>query len=527
MAAPLSSESLREAVSATALAPRAGGTGHRSITQAELAWFYAAREHAPVWSGSARLQQLLEAIEELVDDGLEPTHYAVDELRNMQARLAAAETLAACDELLATHAYLTALLHLAQGALEPEAFEPLWRSSGRPPPAHDRERILMLAADGLDDIVALFDDVRPSVLHYRPLREAHARLRQSLGGLHWPQVPAGATLREGMRSPRVPLLRERLLAEGYGWDAEADDAERYDPSLVAAVTAFQQANQLSADGVVGPATLASLNLPPSARLDSLRVNLERLRWLAAEHRSTYVLVNIAGARVSYIRNGDAIWEMRTQVGRTSRRTPLLSSDITHLTFNPTWTVPPTILRNDKLPEIRQDIDYLARNNMRVLDASGRQLDPYSIDWERPGNILLRQDAGPANALGQVAIRFPNPFHVYLHDTPSQRLFERDQRAFSSGCVRVEQALELVDLLIEDGSDNPERATAMRESGRTSQFNLDRPIPILLAYWTADVAANGDPIFHQDVYGHDPRILAALQASPDGYAIMPACSRTNS
>lgn len=527
MAAPLAAEPLREAVNATALAPRASGTGHRSITQAEFAWFYAARDHAPVWSDPDRLQVLLDAIAELVDDGLEPTHYAIGELHNMHARLTSGETLRACDELLATSVYLTALLHLSQGALEPETFEPLWRSNGRSAPVHDREHMLMLAADGLDDIVALFDTVRPSVLHYRPLREAHARLRQSLDGLHWPQIPAGATLREGMRSPRVPVLRERLLAEGYDSAAETDDTERYDLRLVTAVTAFQQANQLSADGVVGPATLAALNLPPRARLDSLRVNLERMRWLAAEHWSTYVLANIAGARVSYIRNGAAIWDMRTQVGRASRRTPLLSSDITHLTFNPTWTVPPTILRHDKLPEIRQDIDYLARNNMRVLDASGRQLDPYSIDWERPGNILLRQDAGPANALGRVAIRFPNPFHVYLHDTPSQRLFERDQRAFSSGCVRVEEALELVDLLIEDGSDNPERAAAMRESGRTSQFNLDRPIPILLAYWTADVAEDGGAIFHPDVYGHDPRILAALQVPPDVYAIMPACNRTNS
>ncbi len=476
----------------------------------DVALFYAQRGHAPVWVEPGRLARLAGELERLVDDGLVPADYALATLPEMPAD---ADALALRD-VQATRTYLLALADVAFGRTERSAVEPLWRASAEPRSAA-RDVLVMRAGDGLDDLAAVFDAARPDTPLYRGLRAEYARLRDpAVRDGPWPMVPAGPpALREGDEGTRVALLRERLAREGYlPEDTGAADAakRRFDAALTRAVMAFQHTHQLEVDGVVGQATLAVLNLPFEVRLDRLRVNLERARWLAADIEPHMLLVDVAGARLTYYRDAQPVWETRIQVGRASRPTPLLKSEITHFTFNPTWTVPPTILRQDKLPEIRRDIGYLAENRMRVLDHTGRELDPEGIDWSRPGAILLRQDAGPDNALGQVAIRFPNPFHVYLHDTPSQRLFGRDRRTTSSGCVRVEHALELVDHLIADaGLVSRDTVAELLERGRTRNVNLARPVPVLIAYWTADVGPDGAIAFRPDVYQRDANVLRAL------------------
>lgn len=521
---------------------------YNRVSANELRQFYAHHGFLPVWQAPGRLDALLAQLEALRHDGLSPEDYGFDSLQHLP-RPTAGGTLAACDDLLATAAYLQALMHLRVGKLDPAGVEPSWRFEGAQADNREATRAALVAAAAadIDDLAGAFERARPNLAQYRILRAALTHFAQHPDTV-WPTVPSGPTLRPGDTHARVAALRTRLLASGHlpadggGLDAAAPagDAEaaapssvdalatsaapaamtpaamtpadpaRFDDTLLAAVVAFQHAHGLEGDGVVGPATLAALNVPYARRLAQLRVNLERTRWLAREILPTFVLVNVAGARITYFRDGDVVWQARTQVGRPARPTPLLRSEITHFTLNPTWTIPPTILRKDKLPEIQRDIDYLARNRIRVLDYHGKELPPESVDWTRPGAVMLRQDAGPGNALGQVAIRFPNPFSVYLHDTPSQRLFARDQRAFSSGCVRVEGAFGLVEHLIADFGDiTPERVRALRDSGRTRNLNLARPVPILVAYWTAGADDEGRPVFRQDIYDHDEKLVRAL------------------
>lgn len=479
--------------------------------------FYSAGNFQPVWS-QHRLTELFEQLQMLADDGLEPLAYQLEPLQVLAAVEQPSASLTACLDVLASNAYLQALHDLREGRLEQSKVEPLWHSQSSPALA-EQAPLLEAARQGLAEPGKAFAQVRPAYQPYRALRQHYAQLRrQPLPD--WLAIPGGSTLRPGAVDGRVPLLGKRLqvaspLAQG---SSELQSAKQsgavYGPELVEAVKSFQRSHLLNPDGIVGPATLAELNRSPAERMDQLRINLERLRWLADEIEPTTVLIDVAGAEVQFLRNGAPVWQARTQVGRPSRATPLLRSQITHLTLNPTWTIPPTILREDKLPELRRDAaGYLAANRMRVIDYEGNAVDPQTVDWNNPGRILVRQDAGANSALGRVVLRFPNPFSVYLHDTPSQRLFDRLPRLFSSGCVRIERVDELVEQLLADATP-AQRARVAKQwsSGQTLQANLPRPVPILMAYWTAQVGNDGQLQFRPDIYAHDARLLKALNQS---------------
>ncbi len=222
----------------------------------------------------------------------------------------------------------------------------------------------------------------------------------------------------------------------------------------------------------------------------------------------FVLVDIAGYRLSYFRPNGEVWRSRIVVGQPYRRTPSLRSEITHLTVNPTWTVPPTILREDVIPKVRRDPGYLARQNMQVLSPSGQRLSPGQVNWSNPGNVMIRQAAGPGNALGQVVVRFPNDHLVYLHDTPAQSLFAREQRAFSSGCIRVQGVLEFAQLLFDDTGSGHDLRSLLAD-GRTRNVPLAETMPVILHYWTVHPDSGGQMVFRPDIYERDDVLLRAL------------------
>ncbi|WP_273820455.1 L,D-transpeptidase family protein [Pseudomonas asplenii] len=469
-------------------------------TQLRLQAFYQQQGNVPLWSVEGRLAALQAQLPLLADDGLDPARYP------LAREPGAGDPL--CSDIQISRQYLQALHDLRYGRLSQARFEPLWRS--QPPTGEPDAELLTLAAAGLQDMAQAFDQARPHAELYRSLRSAYAAQRQQPLP-HWSELASGPLLRPGMEDARVPALARRLLAEGYLQRLPAGPEKVYGEDLAEAVKHFQYRHSLQADGVIGAGTLVELNISPALRREQLRLNLERFRWLAPDLEPEGVLVNVAAAQLSFYRDGEPLWQTRLQVGRADRQTPLLKSRITRLTLNPTWTVPPTILREDKLPAIRPDpAAYLAQQNLQVLDSEGRPLAANEVDWERPGNILLRQGAGPRNPLGKIVLRFPNPFSVYLHDTPSQPLFSKGPRAFSSGCVRVEQPLHLRDLLL--SSTERTRTDDLLASGTTHEYRLTAPVPIVLGYWTVQVDHDGALLYAPDIYGRDPVLLKALGSS---------------
>ncbi len=479
---------------------------------AGVAQFYEQRSFAPAWSTDAYLDQLLTALADTVNDGLDPEDYHLSQLQTQRADATASAAQRADFDLLATDAYLRALIHLFRGKIDPTALDSQWNFEVQDIAPSEALPLVGAAVDR-GTIAEIFAQARPQHPLYPRLRTALSQLRAIAADGGWPQLPTGPTLKPGVSDTRVILLRKRLQAAG---DLPSDTAasEIYDEPLSAAVAQFQREQYLQPDGAIGPATLAALNISTQARIDQLRVNLERARWLLHDIPENFVLVDVAGYKISYYKNGQPIWRSRVQIGKPYRSTPIFKSKIDHITLNPTWTVPPTILRNDVLPKVRNDVNYLARNNIRVLNNRGQIIEPTQVNWRDPGNVTLRQDASPTSALGRAAIRFPNSYAVYLHDTPHQELFVQNQRAFSSGCIRVERALELVELLLADteswGRAAIDEALA---AGKTRNVSLASSVPILLAYWTVDVGESGHIAFKPDIYDRDGPLLKALN-KPD-------------
>lgn len=490
----------------------AGNTAVAGMTLAQgVAAFYRNRDFQPAWNDAKALAQLIAALEETRFDGLEPSEYSLQELKQKYPMLANMNSFTdrVQLDLTATRACLSALVHLRMGKLDPYRLESQWNFSS---PVMDAQLGLALLEEALanQQLDSLFQLARPQQPMYRGLREGLRQLYaiEAQGG--WQAIPPGETLKRGMTdAERIPLLRARLITAGV-LTPELAEGDYFDAPLHDAVVKFQREQTLDADGAVGRQTLATLNVPIHRRIAQVRANLERGRWLLHEVNGDFVWVDIAGYLIHLYRDGEPVWSARVQVGTPYRSTPIFRSRINYVTFNPTWTIPPTIFKEDILPKVRSNPEYLAEKRLSVLDSRGSVLDPATINWQNPGNIMLRESAGPLNPLGKVVIRFPNSHAIYMHDTPSKGNFSRSQRAFSSGCIRVERPLELVELLFDDPKrwDREAIETAI-ETGETRDVGFKVQVPVLITYSTVGVASDGRLVFKEDIYDRDPALISAL------------------
>lgn len=475
---------------------------------------YSRNGYSPIWHREQNMADLLDMIQASFEEGLTPADYHQAALIRMMERFRAG-SMTACEradlDILLTDALLRLGYHLLYGKVNPRSLDSDWNLKRD---IYDRDPVdLMQSAidsGSLRDFLQQFSPVLPV---YKRMKQALAEYRaiEARGG--WPQIPPGATIKSGERGPRVALIRELLGITGDLADTPDADPLLYDVQLEQAVVRFQKRHALEMDGAVGRKTLAAMNVPVVARIEQIRVNLERSRWIFRDLPDEFVMIDIAGFQVALFRDGKRVWEAAVQVGTPFRKTPVFQDVLEYLVFNPTWTVPPIIFKNDILPKLQSDPSYLLEKNMRVIDSQGNGVDASLIDWSQVTHwnfpYMIRQDPGPHNALGRIKFMFPNKHSVYLHDTPNKSGFRRQKRTFSSGCIRVERPFELAELLLNDTEKWPrERIEQVVESQQTRIVPLKRKLPVLLLYWTVG-ADETDFHFKPDVYQRDRQVMNAL------------------
>jgi L,D-transpeptidase YcbB len=480
---------------------------------------YKRRGYRPIWVNAQSMEQLVHAIEETYEDGLDPQDYHLEEIRQQAMGREGPSpdpALAAARDLLLTDAFIRLANHSNCGKEDPISHHPQWnldRKIGGTDPVAFIEKAI--EEPSITQTVNSWKIRHP---YYSRLKAVLARYRAIRDRGGWELVPGGPTLKRGMIDPRVLTLRRRLAVTDT-LEGAVSDPMTFDGNLAQALRGFQHRHGLKEDGMAGKGTLEALNLPVEERIDQIRVNLERARWVLRDLGDTYVLVDIAGFRVFFQKDDRIIWSCKAQVGQPYRDTPVFKSDITSVELNPSWVVPPSILEKDVLPAVQKDPGYLKKHDITVFDSKGGVVNPKNIDWSRyprrPFPYTLRQKPGAGSALGRIKISFPNEYLVYLHDTPHKELFEREDRTFSSGCIRLEKPFELAELLLDDpsrwGMGNIMKAV---ESGKTQRVSLPRPVSILLLYWTVEVDEGGSVYFKKDPYHQDTAVLLELGRDSD-------------
>jgi L,D-transpeptidase YcbB len=494
--------------------------------------FYGERNFQPAWTQNAKLLEIAyEMRYEIVQskfDGLVPDDYHLAIINSYFDRIesvsksgqqAADGDLAALDVLL-TDAFAMLSSHLNMGKVDPESLKTTWNIQRTSPELRIDLRLESALASG--SIRKSFEELYPSFTIYKKMRDGLRQLYEDQSRFEreqvvtWKPLKTDKSVKPGESNNIIPEIRKRLYFWGFLQPYQTDEEKIYDSIMMSGIQILQKRHGMEPDGVIGQGTIHAANQTPENLITTASVNLERLRWLPDSIKDLeLILVNTANFQLDFIQKRDTVLSSRVIVGKSYHSTPQFSAPMSYIVFSPTWTVPASITRNEIIPAIKRDNQYLAKKNMKLLTSSGTVVDPNTIDWAKvnPRNFpyIIRQEPGEQNSLGLAKFMFPNKYSVYIHDTPSRSLFAREDRALSHGCIRIQKPFELAKLLLSfDPNWTDERiGKAMRQS-KEQTVMLDRKIPVVILYLTYWTDGMGNSYFRRDIYNRDSEIHAALR-----------------
>ena len=484
--------------------------------------FYKADGFKPMWTESGKPSAKAEAFMKVIAssgaDGMQPKNYTPEVLKGYEnadaAVLGDAGRLARLDVGL-TIAALHFARQLSAGQFDPNRLS-LYNDM-HPEPVNGDDALKAIDAANADNLSAYFDSLSPTLPQYALLKQALAVLDKA-DEVPFTAIPAGPVLKLGKTDSRIPALRERLEQLGFIKTQEVPPADIHtlDQDLVIALMAFQTATKLKPTGILDKTTLKLLNNNEAAsKRDKIIASMERMRWLPKNMGERYVFVNQAAYDVHVMDHDKTVWQSRVIVGQPTKQTYAFFDKIQTVVFNPKWGVPASIIINEYGPKMRKDPGYLDRNGFIVVDQAGNQIDSHSVDWFNIGpnpKFGLQQLAGGENALGELKFLFPNVHDIYMHDTPTKPLFKTAERAYSHGCVRVQNPREFAQVLL--GWSKEQVANGIELNRDTHSVQLPQKVPVYLTYFTAWTDDNGQLTFMDDVYQRDAAIIKAMGYDPN-------------
>lgn len=467
------------------------------------------------WDNAKNRADAIDCLSNSLEDGLNPKDYHLKEINKLRESLLKNsfvdyKKIVAFDILL-TDGLLLYTYHLIKGKIDPNSLDINWNFSSKNLPVNPTK--LFQAALEENKIKEVVLNLRPKDRIYVQFisQLSNYQIMKDNGG--WKSVNVKRVVKPGEFNNSLDDVRKRLFVTG---DLEFEEGfmdTLYDDDMVAAVKRFQLRHGLTPDGVIGKNTLAAMNISIDHKINKLKLNMERARWVLNDISNELILVNIASFKLDYLHDSMRIHETKVMVGTNQHQTPIFKSKLKYLVFNPTWTVPYSIATRELLPKIKKNPSYLADRNISLLKG-GKAIPQSSVDWTKITSqhfpYTLRQEPGPGNALGQVKFIFPNKYSVYLHDTPSKYLFVKQERAFSHGCIRVQNPLSLAEVLLNDKKWNMEKIQEVLDGKKEKVVHLKKPIDVLLLYWTCGFLEDGNIFFIEDVYNRDDKISAGLK-----------------